>query len=862
MKTPLAVVALLGANLIHAADFSALQREVLLNYSGNAAWTSAQLHNTQRQLQVAQLQNGATVHAPISGVTPDRKASQLNWWIKQAAYEKNAHAEKFKRNPALAGLDFSNVKTNLQSNTCEQAPLISEGIFQATLNFPDTVWIQIDAPISGTRMVSTVGSEMDTQISVYDSCPGDTDTPIVVNDDDVGLYAQYATTPGARLTKRQWLAIRGDSAGRIQTRISLAGESVSGRVGGAATPQEYVRVVLFHSQGSFLSYVSDTFVQPSTNLYSLPFNAQPTNDYYLWAGNNSGSVNLLPRVYPNAACIQPAVNSPLCDLANATKLTFAEGQQRTGIDITLDAGARIEGRIIGSGVFANAQISAYVLTNGQTNFSRDQYVDQTGRYRLTGLMPNLRYVLRAQADFHQTTMYPNIECQPNFSCNLSLGEAVSPGYYEIRLRRFPFLTINTVPAVETQLAITLYQINAQPNTTYAYGQGSFRALMPAGNSYVSVQAGGYRPVLYGAPSCILNSTGPGCTNFTDGTALSGNEDQQITVALTPLANVSGRVLGGFGAMNVSACRAQNPFSCAYAQVDTTGRFTLSRLEQGNYYIEVSGAEIVDSLYPNVACQLSQNLRCSPELTSAQLVTVGVSDITNIDVTVARTGEISGRLAQNSWSTRLELSKDGLTNDIYGGYFINAGAYTVKDLVPGTYRARTPASSQSFGQVYPSINCTTTCGFNQSQPIEVISGQITPNIDFSPASTVVIAGVVTDARNNVIAFTPVDILRYDSNNVLQREGAVVTDAQGRYRYFTQGFQNGGYVVATDARDHRNMIYQNVLCALGASMYLGTCAATNATTLALPATFPGQFEQINFQLFENTLFGNGFEQDRTR
>ena len=530
--------------------------------------------------------------------------------------------------------------------------------------------------------------------------------------------------------------------------------------------------------------------------------------------------------------------------------------------MVLDSGGKFTGRLIGSGPLRNSALTAYHVDSGTGTiiFQRVVSTDQTGRYELAGLMPNLRYALRGQADLHSMTLYPNVPCDPNQGCNLLLAGLVFPGAYNISIIPIPQLKINISPSMQVSGTVVIYDKSGAVQYQYLNGSGPFRVSLGQGNNYVSLHIEGYQALLYGASACVPSSDGQSCANFLDGMPILGSSDQEIDVSLEALPKISGRIVGGKGEMYVRACRGN--FSCFDGTVNYDGTYIFNRVHPGAYYIEARGNEIVDTLFPNVPCQLSQNTRCNPELTNAQVVTVGLNDVPDINISVARTGSISGLL--NPSNVGIELFKEGDISGIYGTYYIGTNNYLINDLLPGTYRARIAPGSYNFGQVFPGVNCAASCAFSQGQAILVTGNLISSNVNFMPASKNVISGVVRNAENMPIAFMPVDIFRINTTtNLLTRDGAVLTDSQGRYQYFSSSFQNGyAYILATDSENYQNMVYQSVLCARGTSMYLGTCLASGATRLTLPATAPGQFENINFQLgVVDELFSGGFE-DLTR
>ncbi|MBL8881002.1 MAG: hypothetical protein JNG88_17950 [Phycisphaerales bacterium] len=122
--------------------------------------------------------------------------------------------------PATIGLCGLSGGALAQSDSCADAPLISDGTFNGDTSeltidgaacgaseiAPDG-WYRYVAPQAGLLRVNTCGSSYDTVLSLHTGCPGTTGNMLACNDDTCGLSSQVSTSVAAN--QSVWIRISG-----------------------------------------------------------------------------------------------------------------------------------------------------------------------------------------------------------------------------------------------------------------------------------------------------------------------------------------------------------------------------------------------------------------------------------------------------------------------------------------------------------------------------------------------------------------------------------------------------------------------------------------------------------------------------
>lgn len=111
-----------------------------------------------------------------------------------------------------------------------------------------------------------------------------------------------------------------------------------------------------------------------------------------------------------------------CDPTAGTPVTVAAGATTSGIDIALEGGGRISGRVSDAGTGAPVREAVLHAYDGGGRFERAVRVDALGRYELRGLAPGPHYARAAAGQGYVSQLYPLIPCN---GCDPTSGTAVA-----------------------------------------------------------------------------------------------------------------------------------------------------------------------------------------------------------------------------------------------------------------------------------------------------------------------------------------------------------------------------------------------------------------------------------------------------
>jgi hypothetical protein len=112
---------------------------------------------------------------------------------------------------------------------------------------------------------------------------------------------------------------------------------------------------------------------------------------------------------------------PACSPTTGTPVTVTAGLTTSGIDIALDAGGRIEGRVTDASTSApllQAYVSVYDAGN---NLVRSASVDALGNYAVNGLVPGTYYALAVGGPTYVNELYSDVTCP---ACPPNTGTAI------------------------------------------------------------------------------------------------------------------------------------------------------------------------------------------------------------------------------------------------------------------------------------------------------------------------------------------------------------------------------------------------------------------------------------------------------
>jgi hypothetical protein len=301
-------------------------------------------------------------------------------------------------------------------------------------------------------------------------------------------------------------------------------------------------------------------------------------------------------------------------------------------------------------------------------------------------------------------------------------------------------------------------------------------------------------------------------------------------------------------------------SAAHATTDAGGRYQVSGLADGRYYVQVEPPEtkddfdrvrpkfpgLLDQVYPGVGCS---RYRCYEALLTGTPVAVGAgAPATGIDFRLRAGGTVSGRLtaASSGEPVRNVLvsfhSASGVvactaTTDFQGNY-------TASPVPPGSYYMTTQLLGDApvVGALYPSVpywpgNLSVKAG----TPVAVEEGGAATGKDFALAPGGVIQGRVTwaDSGKPVPYFA---IRVYTQGGVLAAKDNIwARAATGDGAYTVTALPPGRYFVMTaegEAHGYVDQVYRGVMCPREA------CRPTAGTAVIISG--PGVVSGIDFGL----------------
>lgn len=194
------------------------------------------------------------------------------------------------------------------------------------------------------------------------------------------------------------------------------------------------------------------------------------------------------------------------------------------------------------------------------------------------------------------------------------------------------------------------------------------------------------------------------------------------------------------------------------------------------------------------------------------------DAGNFQFHLAPPGYISGRVFDGSTGQGLENAE----LEIYtaDGYWIdeteteNSGNYLTPPLPAGSYKLIAYTNSNYVSEIFDNIPCIDYCDPEEGDPISVLAGSTTSDIDFALMKPGSIRGdIVNGSDGTPLPNTYVNF--YDSAGRFLNYA--YTNSNGRY---TAELPEGSVFVQTDSYDYINELYNNIYCLEGCDPTLGT------------------------------------------
>ncbi len=283
----------------------------------------------------------------------------------------------------------------------------------------------------------------------------------------------------------------------------------------------------------------------------------------------------------------------------------------------------------------------------------------------------------------------------------------------------------------------------------------------------------------------------------------------------------------------------NPSFDAETMTGADGTYTMGGLGTGDYYVRTwNELDYQDELYDNVPVQ------GWTDWTSGNAVHVIDGHTTSgINFALVRFGAIRGTVTASADGSPLSAVPVYLYDST--GSFVDTiqtaadGTYRFSELAPGSYFLRTwvqPSISGYLDKLYNNLPCQDSCDPTSGTPVQVSSGQMTEQIDFSLDLGGSITGTITQ-RDTGQPFSQGSVTIYDTaGNAVA--GFDVQSSDGSYSAI--GLPAGTYEAVAYPGWNGNyeaQLYDGIDCA-------GQCDPTSGTpiTVTLGTATPG----IDFSL----------------
>ncbi len=525
----------------------------------------------------------------------------------------------------------------------------------------------------------------------------------------------------------------------------------------------------------------------------------------------------------------PCPGGVTCDPRSGTPVAVELNATTPDVDFALVRMGAIAGTVTDQVTGAPISSATVRIWNAAGQNVRSTSVNGAGEYQAGSLEAGTYYATTDAFDDYLDELYQELPCPPS-ACDPTAGAAIevadgaTTGGVDFTLILGAAIS-GTVTAADGGGAISSGEVYvydalgnriADPNLD---GSGQYRiGGLEAGTYYARTRlffSTTYVEELFDDLSCPNG----GCDPLT-GTPIvvALGDDAGVDFALDRWGEISGQITDAVSSEPISYGRvrvydASGTF-IATDSADLTGFYTVDRLAAGSYYVRtynVSG--YLDELYEELPCPAE----CDP--TTGTPVEVSLNaDTQDIDFTLDREGAVSGFVTSAATGAPLAGIRVEIWNPsgnyVTGSSTDASGLYTVDDLSPGVYFARTDTSGWD-DEIFDDLPCAGFCDPTVGTPIEVAINATTRHIDFALERSASISGTVTHAlTGQPLANVRVRVVRATGSSA----GSDYTDAAGSYR--VDDLPAGTYFAITDGDGYLNEIYDGVPCPGGCNLALGT------------------------------------------
>lgn len=374
-------------------------------------------------------------------------------------------------------------------------------------------------------------------------------------------------------------------------------------------------------------------------------------------------------------------------------------------------------------------------------------------------------------------------------------------------------------------------------TTDATGQYTLQGL-PGGNFFVLAFKQDYVPQLYSGVACL------GLCSSLSGTPISvtnGSDTPSIDFALNLGGSVSGTVTDALSSAPVAnATVTINSIgsilfgSTGTDTTDSSGRYSITGLMAGSYFLQTSKTGYVNELFNNIP------LKSTPSPFAGAPIAVILGSDTQIDVALDPGGTISGTVrdgismlpVQDVFVTAFNEKNDFVSS----GQTDASGAYSITGLPQGKYFVLTSSSFGYIDEIYDNIPCVNSrCDFSAGTQLTLAGSTMNmTGIDFNLFGGGSITGTVTDALSmSVLPFAFVQLFDSSGNQLLSGSAS----ASGVYTF--TGLPAGSYRLTADSSpSYVEELYDSFPCGQD------DCDPTLGTPV--PVAPPAQTANIDFAL----------------
>ncbi len=612
-----------------------------------------------------------------------------------------------------------------------------------------------------------------------------------------------------------------------------AGGRISGKVTDAATgaPLRGVSVEIYDAESGHVATVSSDVAGDYVSDASLP-----AGSYY---ARTAYSSDYLDEIFDDIACVWGT-----CTVTSGTPIPVTAGATTSGVDFALRAGGRISGKVTDAATAAPLRGVSVQIYNAQGGYVTSASSDVAGDYLSDrGLPAGSYYARTVDSSDYLDEIYDDVPCVWG-ACTVTSGAPIpvtagaTASGIDFALQAGGRISGKVTDAATgaplQNVSVAIYDAQGDQVTsafTDVAGDYLTDRGLPAGSYHARTTGNSYYlDELYDDIPCVRGEctvTGGAPIPVTAGATVSG-----IDFALQAGGRISGRVTdAATGAplegVLVEIYDAQGG-SITYRYSDVAGNYVTDRgLPPGSYFARTEqGSEYLDELYDNVACVWGA---CAVTSGTPIAVAAGATR-SGIDFALRAGGRIGGKVTDAATGAPLR----GVSVRIYdaqAGYITSAssdvaGDYTTdRGLPPGSYYARTVASSSYLDELYDDIPCVQgQCTVTNGTPISVAAGAATRGIDFALRAGGRISGKVTDAATGApVPGVSVEIHEAQGGHVT----VVYSGVAGDY-VSDLGLPAGNYYARTVYGSYYlDELYDDIPCASW------TCTVTSGTPIPVAA-----------------------------